>query len=177
MTAGGPPPDVEPAAIFLALAEWRPRYPLTVRLEAAPDVALWAQAAPGASIARAGTPEALAALCVVTEAGEPVLGPDTVGHLLAPEWRAIQRELWPALHRICPTYGRCNERAWIDTLKIGARQNRAIEQQMRGCFDIVRLAKVMLVPRPDRFFGRPACEVLDGHLMMFRAVQDLLLPN
>ena len=173
----GPPADLEPARLFLTLAQWRPRQALTVRLEAAPDVALWAQAAPGADLARAGTTEALASLCVVTESGEPVLTPDVVGCLLAPEWRALQRELWPALDRICPTYGRSNERAWIDTLKIGARQNRAIEQQMRGCFDIVKLAKTMLVARPDRFFGKPACEALDGHLMMFRAVQELLLPN
>lgn len=177
MTPGSPPADVEPAALVLALSEWRPRQALTVRLEAAPDVPLWAQAAPGADLARAGTPEALAAICVVDESGAAVLGPDTIGHLLAPEWRALQRELWPALHRICPTYGRCNERSWIDTLKIGFRANRAIEQQMRWCFDVVRLSKVMLVPRPDRFFGRPACEVLDGHLMMFAALRELLLPN
>lgn len=159
------------------MAVWRPRQALTVRFEAAPDVALWAQAAPGADIARAVDVEALACLCVVDEAGQPVLTPDTVGCLLDPEWKALQRELWPALHRICPTYGRSNERAWIDTLKIGARGNRAIEQQMRGCFDILKLSKLTLVPRPDRFFGKPAFEVLDGHLMMFRAVRELLLPN
>lgn len=148
-----------------------------MRLEAAPDVALWAQAAPGADIARADGIEALASLCVVDSDGHQVLTHDVVGYLLAPEWRALQRELWPALSRICPTYGRCDERAWVDTFKLGARANRAIEQQMRGCFDLVKLSKLTLIPRPDRFFGKPACEVLDGHLMMFQALRELLLPT
>jgi hypothetical protein len=173
----GPPPDVDPSALFLTISEWRPRQAIAARLDAAPDVPLFAQAATSAALARAASPGAQVAICLVTEAGEPVLTAEMVGLLGATEWRALHRDVSAALARICPLIGSPGEGAWIDALKLGARGQRAIVSQMRTCFDLTPLSKLVLTPRPDRFFGRPACEVLDGHLLMFRALKELLLPN
>lgn len=171
----GPPKDVSPSDLLRTLCEWRPRLPLDVRLTVAPDVELWAQAATSVDIQRCRDTAELASIAVVDESGNRLLTRKAAELLMVSDWAALSAGVAKAYETICPLSGQINSDAWIDVLKTGARTNRVLYAQLAACFDpIVSRSKVYLRQRPDMFFGKPMSEMLDGHLLVFRAVHDLL---
>lgn len=169
------PQGVSPGELLLKLCEWRPRQRLDVRLSVAPDVELWAQAATSSEIKRCKNTAELAALAVVGADGERILSGHAVQLLMASDWALLNTAVAQAYDTICPLSGQCHSQSWIDALKIGARVNTVLYSQLASCFDpIVGRTKVYLRQRPDMFFGKPMSEMLDGHLLVFRAVHDLL---
>lgn len=170
----GPPSGVSPAKLFLQQAEWRPRRRLAARAHAARDVELWAQAVPSVELQRCECAVDAACLVIVDSDRNRVFTPETAGLLLPDEWSTIEREAALALDEMCPTFGRSDVAAWEDALAIGLRSQLVIRAQLVASFDVLIGKKPVFLQRPDRFFGKPLCEVLDGHLMVFAAVRDYL---
>lgn len=165
------------------MLEWRPRAQLGFRFSAAPDVKLWAQAVPSAelktalTLGEAGAPEFVSRV-LVDASGERVVTPDAVEKIPAVEWRRLNDDIVSVFAGICPVYGHCNSREWVDALKVGARSNPTQMALVGNSFDyLIGRKGVVRIQRPDRYFGKPVCEMLDGHLMVFRAVHDLLDKN
>jgi hypothetical protein len=124
-----------------------------------------------------GGREYLVSEALVGDDGCRLVGPDSIGLLTTSEWDALEAAVGETFLRICPISGVTNAQAWIALLKTGAKQNPVQQAQIALCFDpIVGSKKVAFVQRPDRYFQKPLNELLDGHMMVFRAVHDLIDP-
>lgn len=184
-----PPGDVAPERLFRLLLPLRPMQPLAYRIRCAPAVPLLVRALSGAEEAEAldlaaDGPEEMRASRAELEILARVLwtpsGPafddvSMLGRLPESEVATLAREAFAALNRIAPRYGRADLGAWKLALEKGARHpsNFSMVLAMAECWDPVPLTKARL-PHPERYWGVPVRELLDGHWMIFRAAHAAL---
>lgn len=149
--------------------------PLKARLAVAPEVELYASAVPSATFQRSDDRYAHLANVITDADGNPVLSRRDIGLLTPRELNDVASEAGSALNVICPTYATHSHRDWIDAYKNGSRACPAKKQALNSCFDVVVFGrKAVFMPQPGRFWGQPPSELLDSHLMLFTAMQELL---
>ena len=157
----GPPAGVDPADLFLTLLEWRPERAIRYRLPELPDVVLGVRAVSAADYERAlrAGPSALLAACLTAEAE-----------------RALLAETIATLDAICPLYRRIDSAAWDAVLRRGAQAVPGVARGFVSSVDILPTGGKEPLKRehPERYWGRPPCELLDGHWLAFRAASDLI---
>lgn len=109
---------------------------------------------------------------VVDSRGEQVADADTLRLLDATEWRALLADVSATTARACPTYRTHDVDQYLAMLQQALREDGTEAARLVSCFDPIRgVAKIHLHPRPDRYWGKPASELLDLHLMLFQAAQ------
>jgi len=105
-------------------------------------------------------------------AGRPAfLSPDEVGLLDGAALAAVLADVGEALAIIAPTYARSNVDAWSRALERGAMHlsNVSATVALASCVDVTPAGGI--TPRPDRYWGCPVGELLDGHWMVWRAAR------
>jgi hypothetical protein len=110
------------------------------------------------------------ALVLHTPRGRAFAGADELGELEKDELLLLLSEVGAVLAEIAPTYIRSNASAWLHVLQLGAAHptNLAEAQILASCVDIAGTA---CVPRPDRYWGVPFSQLLDGHWMAWHAAR------
>jgi hypothetical protein len=93
-----------------------------------------------------------------------------VGRLDDDEVDALADAVAAALGCISPTYARSDVDAWARALEAGARGlgNIAAAAALSSCVDVTPGGRIS---RPDRYWGCPTGQLLDGHWMLTRAAQ------
>jgi hypothetical protein len=78
-----------------------------------------------------------------------------------------------ALADVAPTYARSSAKRWGEKLIEGARHPSNIVEaaSLAACVDATLGGPL---PRPDRYWGQPFAELLDGHWMAFQAAREAL---
>lgn len=173
-----PPADVDPADLFLTLIEPRPTRDLSFRLPELPDVVLGVRAIGAAAYersVRAGASHLLAA--VLTADGLPAFESATEAAFLDAEaQRDLLVEASDALDRVCPLYRRIDFPAWELALKRGAQALPSVTRGFVSCVDIIPTfgREPLKREHPERYWGIPPADLLDGHWLAFRAAVDVL---
>lgn len=179
-----PPPDLSPERLFRLLLPLRPSSALQYRIRCALSVPLLARAPSGAEewaaldAAAEAPPEVrgsiaqleVLARCLYTPTGPAFSSAEEVGRLEEGDVAELAGEVASALDRIAPSYTRSDYQIWAEALEKGARHwsNVGTTVAMASCVDLGMGGRV---PRPDRYWGVPVCQLLDGHWMIFRAAQ------
>lgn len=106
-----------------------------------------------------------------TEDGERVFKtPREAGLLTQAEFLEMARAVMGTLAIINPTVRRIDWHAWERALVEGARINGFESEQLSACVDMsIGMAGHSTVPRPDRYWGVPFSQLLDGHWLLFWA--------
>ncbi len=173
----GPPAGVDPADLFLTLLEWRPERAIRYRLPELPDVVLGVRAVSAADYERAlrAGPSALLAACLTAD-GELAFSAADAAYLDAEAERALLAETIATLDAICPLYRRIDSAAWDAVLRRGAQAVPGVARGFVSSVDILPTGSKEPLKRehPERYWGRPPCELLDGHWLAFRAASDLI---
>jgi len=80
-----------------------------------------------------------------------------------------------ALDVVCPLYRRIDIDAWELAMKRGANALPSVARGFISCVDIIPTMgrEPMRRDHPERYWGRPPCELLDGHWLAFRAAADM----
>lgn len=175
-----PPHDIPPGRLFRLLAERRPSLPLAFRIRGASDVRLRAGAVPSRVLLACwdeltGVPEdmrdaqltadLIAASLTVDGSPAFVDGAAVARVLDEREVRRLGAHVFNALARCSPTYATSDTVAWLAALQRGAEQNPSDAASMHACVDQGG------IPRPDRYWGIPARDLLDGHWLCWRAAR------
>lgn len=171
-----PPADVEPRTLFELLSERRPTWPIEARFTDAQEVKLYARALTPCEWAHARRDLKAALLYgLCTDAGQVFETVSDVGELRSQEAKRLLDAVI-AGHAVCaPTYGRIDIAAWEVQLQRGAEQSGSIAKQWDDCVDVlVGQGRVAYIDRPERFWGVPVAEVLDGHKMVQAVCRKLL---
>lgn len=185
-----PPEHVGVGELFRLLAAPSPRYPIAHRLGALPGLPLYARAlAPLDSEtlrdAARGAPkgadavayaQGLFAAAVVTADGSPVFASEEhAGMLDETEALALYGALRAALDIVAPEHATAHVGAWKAALVSGARQNLAIASRMYSAADVALGYGVsMRMPRADRYWGKPLCDLTEGQMMAFSAAVEVI---
>jgi hypothetical protein len=187
---GHPPDHIPAAALFRLMLETPgPTLPLQLRLPGFGP--LHVRAISSRRIAQAvdygrtlpkgleesGASAAVIAASLYHEGGRVFASADDVLDLNAGTFDAIWREASDVLETIAPTYGRCDANAWHVKLCVGAKDpsNVAACRGLGGAYEFVAVGKhARFIDRPDRFFGLPGAELLDGHWMAFGAARAIV---
>ena len=173
-----PPATVEPADLFLSLIEWRPTREIPYRLPELPGVVLGVRAIDSATYERslrAGASAMLAA--ILTADGEPAFAcAADAAYLDAEAQQTLLAHAFDALDAVCPLYRRIDVAAWELALKRGAQALPWVTRGFVSCVDILPTMGREPLKRehPERYWGKPPCELLDGHWLAFRAATDVL---
>ena len=187
---GAPPADIDAGLLFRLHASPSPRYPIAHRLSAIPTVPLYARALTplereAVADAARGAPEgvdatnyavALFAAVVMTREGRPVFASeDEAGSLGEGEALALYRATRVALDVIAPSFASSHTKAWKASLTQGARAHLAIAHRMYSCSDVtLGYGASMRTGRPDRYWGKPVCELTDGQVMAFASAFEVV---
>lgn len=91
------------------------------------------------------------------------------GGLREADAAALAHHVLDALNRICPTYGRIDHRAWAKVLRAGAAADPGRASHVAACSDPVLGKEVVWLGHPERYWGLPGLDLLDGHHMAFEA--------
>ncbi len=183
---GVPPPrDVAPEMLWRSLLPLQPEQALRYRFDVAPGLRLLVRALPGLFFAQASDEAAAVARddssplrrviaeCLHSRSGGRVFASeDEVAELYQPELAALATAVLEALDIICPRSGRSDRKAWEDRLLEGARHpsNTMLVSALSGCADPLITPKgVHWMPHPERYWGVPVCQLLDGHWLAFEA--------
>jgi hypothetical protein len=181
------PPDAPPELVWRSLLPLRPERPIPTRLRGVEGVPLRVRAVTGMAEllardaaqgalehARAGVAaREVLALVLHAPSGRAFPTAAAVGRLEQHELGALARETYAALGEICPTYARSNVKRWLEVLTEGARHPSNLDEAsvLASCVDVTPAA---VVPRPDRYWGGPLSQLLDGHWLAYRAARDAL---
>lgn len=182
-----PPPRTErwrPARLFRLLVDRAPRLPIAFRFSAASDAPLVVCGLRGSDVMNAvdGALDVsedarelafcpmMLELALVTPEGRPFADAATYRRVDADELRRAWGAVSSALHIVSPIRATADVTEWKRVLHLGAQQNGSITDRIGDCLDVsVGFGGVVRVPRPDRYFGMPLCELTDGQLMAFGA--------
>jgi hypothetical protein len=184
-----PPPDVSPDRLWRGLLgtfrldgtlDPRPSRVLAYRLPMADKVPLTVRAVPSLMLAEAwdaaACPEApkveqrralrSVVAAVLWAQGEPFPG-GLLGDLPGPVFEALAETTVDTLNAICPTFSRIDGDAWQRALKEGAAHpsNRRRAANLALCADPLVGQKLFWIPRPERYWGIPVGDLLDGHIL------------
>lgn len=94
-----------------------------------------------------------------------------VGQLYASEFAALEEAVLVALEVVAPSSCYSHRALWWARLKEGSKvpSNWPIALAMAHSQDLVSGFKPPLVPRPERYYGRPVCELTEGQMMAYEA--------
>ena len=109
--------------------------------------------------------------------GERVFdSPEHVGSVLDEgEAKDLGRKVLTELVTICPMYGYSDSDAWNRALVKGAADNVVICMSLDSCVEYATTMEwVRMLERPQMYWGKPLCELLDGHWMVFRAAREVM---
>lgn len=184
---GRPPVSIAPERLFRSLLPLRPEARIDYRIRCAPSIPLLVRAIPAheedaAIDAALDAPEEIcgsrAQLEIVarylwTPSGRAFEDADAVGQLDDDEVGMLADAVAEAVGRIAPTYARSDADAWGKALEAGARvlSNIGTCLALASCVDVTPGGRI---GRPDRFWGCPTGQLLDGHWMLLRAAQRAL---
>lgn len=182
---GVPPPrDVAPEVLWRSLLPVQPEIALRYRLPAAPAVPLRVRAVPALTIAlaidgAAGSDDdssmvlrTIIAASLHTPQGLAFASEAEVSLLYTGEMAELATAVVDALDRICPRSGRSDRLSWEKRLLVGAKHpsNSMLVTALAECSDLVVAAKgPVWLPRPERYWGVPVRQLLDGHWLAFEA--------
>jgi len=175
---GRPPADVSASALFrLLLAVPYAERPIDYRLRGAEDVSLSVRALRSCDEAdlleEADVLEAdrranallagYVRLALIADGERAFRDERDMGALTTEEVRALGRQVVAALVRISPSYLRSDLESWMARLREGAAApNNAPAREMLGS------------ATPERYFGRPLCELTDGQMMAANAAYGIV---
>ena len=184
------PPDIPPERLWRSLLPLRPERRIQLRLRGAPHIPLIVRAIPAmaellardAGHAAGGDVEQLQgvlaarevlSLVLHTPAGRPFPSSAAMRGLDEHELAQLTRAAYDALADIAPTCARSNGKVWREQLLLGAKHDSNISEAgaLATCVD---LTPEKSVPRPDRYWGVPLIQLLDGHWMAYQAARDAL---
>ena len=184
------PPDLAPEVLWRSLLPFRPRRALSFRIRGADHIPLYVCAIPAMqeALARdAGTfvardNESLRTSIAAREVLAMILHdpsgrafPSVAGMMRMDEHElgALAGEAFQVFGAICPSYARSNIAAWKQVLEEGARhpENLAEAAALASCIDATMGGPI---PRPDRYWGCPVNQLLDGHWMCWNAARDAM---
>lgn len=184
-----PPASLTPARLFRTLTQRHPERALDYRIPGAESFALRVRAVRSTALAALfdeadGGPaelrtstvsSALLVLCLRSGEVPALSSADDLGGLPSPVVDALWSASLEALGAICPTYSLSNVRTWSRALEDGARDPSNVHDAfaLAGCVDVGPTGAT--VPRPDRYWGCPTGDLLDGHWMAFRAARAVYL--
>jgi hypothetical protein len=182
------PPELAPDVLWRSLLPFRPERLILPRLRGAPHIPLSVRAVPAmleqrardvGHLAAGDVPELqhpcaareVLALVLHVPQGRAFASAAALGRLEQPELAELTRATLEALADICPTYGRSNPRRWREALTAGAKHGSNLNEALTlaACVDVTLGG---LVPRPDRYWGCPFHELLDGHWLAYQAARD-----
>lgn len=182
-----PPPRTErwrPARLFRLLVDRAPRLPIPFRFADASDAPLVVRGLRGSDVLNAvdqamdSSEDArelafcpmMLELALVTPEGRPFADAATYRQVDADELRRAWGAVSSALNIVAPIRATADMPEWERVLHLGAQQNGSIAGRIAECLDVsVGFGGVVRIPRPDRYFGLPICELTDGQLMAFGA--------
>jgi hypothetical protein len=121
----------------------------------------------------------LLARCVWTRGGLAFASAEALGNLPAARLQALASEALDALARISPTYARSKWEAWHRRLELGAQHpsNFHDAAAVASCVDMIPAGwggGGGFTARPDRYWGLPVGELLDGHWMVWSAARAVI---
>lgn len=177
----GPPAEVSPAKLFRLLSRApRPVVPLAARFAFAPHLQLHCRALHPREWAEWEDDGHDIETVVLTHAlcdddGTPLLDRERV-FLLSEAERSIFTAVIAALNIIGPSFARppvlaINVDSWMATLRAGAAENPSILWSMGTIYEA---SEWRIVETPERFFGLPRHELLDGHWIAYRAARAVV---
>lgn len=183
------PPDLAPEILWRSLLAFRPSAPISPRLRGAEHIPLSVCAVTSMAEARARDAGHLAAidedrradlaarevlaLVLHTPTGRAFPSSAALARLEEHEVADLAGHAFRALADICPTYYRSNAKRWGEVLVAGARHpsNLAEASSLAACLDPTMGGPI---PRPDRYWGRPFAELLDGHWFAWNAAREAM---
>lgn len=165
-----PPKDVAPDVLFRRLCQLpRPGVSIGYRIRGAEQVALSVRAVRAAE-AHCPSPE-LISEALWTGSSRAFPSAEAVTRLLGEnELAGLSRAVEAALGLCSPLDGLSEWRPWHQKLLEGARHvsNRTMAYSLGSQFDI---AGRLVLDRPERYFGVPACDLVDAHWFAYRAAR------
>ena len=178
MIARTPPRDVAPGLLFRRLLETpRPVIGVDHRIDGFEDVPLSVVGISSRELADltdgAGRHVPPRLLSFVLRAGKEALSGADLLMLPASSYDALGAACMAALG-LCPLYVLSDVDAWTDVLREGAKSPSVFADAIAlgGSIDVAPTGHV--IDRPDRFFGVPFSQLLDGHWMAFRAAGKIV---
>jgi hypothetical protein len=172
-----PPTSIDSVQLFRLLSEPHPSWPIEFRFKAAPDVALEARAVHRrswrqAEASRSWLPVVVASLY---SGGSPVFsGVTDAGMLEQAEFASLADGVLSALSIVGPVSGQIDWPAWERVVCDGARRCGYESEQVAMSSDVaVGFAGLVRSPRPDRYWGVPLSELLDGHWLTYWACRKV----
>jgi hypothetical protein len=185
-----PPPEAEvsPARLFRSLLHPLPAVPLSFRFAGVGSHTLYACALSAAEANEAldaaeGLEEpmrsetitlGLVARSLRADGKRVFQSATSVAVLPDIEVSALTNEVVGALKRISPLHNWCDEGAWREVLKKGARHhsNRTAVLGLGAAHELdAGPTMARFRPRPDLYFGRPLGELLDCHWFAYYAAR------
>lgn len=181
----GPPAGVSAAKLFRMVLLERPESPIDLRLSGCEDISLSVRAITASEesscfdVTSSLLEEArllrsqreLISRCLYANGERAFSLQEEISSLAEEEISVLANAVARELDSICPTYVRSDWKAWTNKLEEGARDrsNTNVAISLSYCFDAGYGGR--LIPRPDRFWGVPFNELLDGHWMCLRAAR------
>lgn len=186
---GAPPADIKPPELFRSLLRLpRPIAPIQFQFTGLehPKLTVWALSAIevaetlDAASGLTGEAHTDAVLCGLTARalranGKQVFrSSDDVQQLPDTEMQSLVAEVANTLSRISPSYRVSHVGLWREALVEGARDtaHASLVRGLGGAYDIAGgIDKPRIIERPERYFGVPTRELLDGHWMAYHAAR------
>lgn len=182
-----PPKDEPPGRLFRLLLDTHPERVLSYRVQGAEGIPLRVRALRGIDRAlvedeAARAPVAardgafvrgLIAAALWTPDGPAFSSPDAAGALPLAELLTLGKHVGEALAICSPTYATSDAKAWEKVLEEGAFAPGNVHETvaLAGCIDV---GFGLIVARPDRYWGVPMNQLLDGHWMVYRAARTVV---
>lgn len=181
------PTVVSHAVLFRSLLPLRPSLPLKFRFRGLPNAELHAQAF---SPHEANVVHDEAQCLPESERKDRILAAyvanslvdslhrrifasaDEVGSFDESEFHLVSTAVWNALGRVGPLLRHADAEAWHAALCAGAKDpsNAQALYLLSQSYDVAGMSGRIL-DRPERFWGVPACQLLDGHILVYRAAR------
>jgi hypothetical protein len=184
------PPPLPAAVLWRSLLPRQLQRPILYRLRAAEATPLFVRAAPAMAEAlshdagerAAGVVEALLdtttalellSLVLHTPRGRAFPSAGDLAELEEHEIRELASQTRAVLADIAPTTARSNVASWRAELERGAEHPSNIHEAsvLATCVDVTPGG---ILPRPDRYWGLPLCELLDGHWLAWQAARTAM---
>jgi hypothetical protein len=190
------PPDLPPEVLWRSVLPLRPQRRIDYRIRGVEHIPLIVRAIPAMTEAvawdsgsmqyppddlssTAELRERVAVTAILYEAlwtprGRAFPSVEDLGSLSDDEIRELSDEVVQVLSDICPSQRRSDLRRWSDVLKEGAAHpSNLAEASVLACAVDVLQGGGQL-PRPDRYWGAPFSQLLDGHWLAFQAARDVM---
>lgn len=170
-----PPKILSPKALFELLCLRSPRYSLPGTVTCISGN-LEARAISASELATCKRKHEIVAKTLLIDGELAFASGYEAGLLRQDEIDELHSGIRAAFDVCCPMYGsRFDVDEWIQHLKQGAAESR-FAGPLACCVDYITSPASAPFPidRPERYWGLPVCDLLDGHWMAFRAARALV---